>query len=74
MVPPRVDPAGDGIEEGEPCAATSLLPAADCVLPAVRPIGLVGPMSNYAAPPQLVDEVPYHDMDEMRGVCPAVAR
>jgi len=24
-------------------------------------------MSNYAAPPQLVDGVPYHDMDEMRG-------
>jgi len=30
-------------------------------------IGLVGPMSNYAAPPQLVDDVPYHDLEEMRG-------
>jgi glycosyltransferase involved in cell wall biosynthesis len=28
-------------------------------------IGLVGPMSNYAAPPQLVEEVPYRDLDEM---------
>ena len=26
-------------------------------------IGLVGPMSNYAAPPQLVEEVPYHDLE-----------
>ena len=30
-------------------------------------IGLVGPMSNYAAAPQLVDEVPYRDMAEMHG-------
>jgi GT2 family glycosyltransferase len=28
-------------------------------------IGLVGPMSNYAAPPQGVEEVPYRDLDEM---------
>ncbi len=28
-------------------------------------IGLVGPMSNYATPPQLVDDVPYRDLDEM---------
>ncbi len=28
-------------------------------------IGLVGPMSNYATPPQLVEEVPYRDLDEM---------
>jgi glycosyltransferase involved in cell wall biosynthesis len=28
-------------------------------------IGIVGPMSNYAAPPQGVDGVPYHNMDEM---------
>ena len=28
-------------------------------------IGLVGPMSNYAAPPQLVDDVPYRDLEEM---------
>ena len=26
------------------------------------PIGLVGPMSNYATPPQLVESVPYHDL------------
>ena len=29
-------------------------------------IGLAGPMSNYAAPPQLVEGVPYHDLDEMQ--------
>ncbi|MFI5454314.1 MAG: glycosyltransferase [Isosphaerales bacterium] len=28
-------------------------------------IGLAGPMSNYAAPPQLVERVPYHDLEEM---------
>ena len=39
-----------------------------------RLIGLVGPMSNYAAPPQLVDGVPYRDVQDMHAVCPAVAR
>ena len=28
-------------------------------------IGLTGPMSNYAAPPQLVENVPYADLDAM---------
>jgi glycosyltransferase involved in cell wall biosynthesis len=28
-------------------------------------VGLVGPMSNYAAPPQRVENVPYHNLDEM---------
>ena len=28
-------------------------------------IGLVGPMSNYAAPPQLVESVPYQDLRAM---------
>uniref|UniRef100_UPI0013EC6CC6 glycosyltransferase family 2 protein n=1 Tax=Aquisphaera insulae TaxID=2712864 RepID=UPI0013EC6CC6 len=28
-------------------------------------IGLVGPMSNYASPPQLVEGVPYADLDQM---------
>ena len=28
-------------------------------------IGLVGPMSNYASPPQRVENVPYRDLDEM---------
>ena len=27
--------------------------------------GLVGPMSNYATPPQLVENVPYHDLREI---------
>jgi glycosyltransferase involved in cell wall biosynthesis len=31
-----------------------------------RGIGLVGPMSNYAASPQLVEEVPYRDLEEMQ--------
>jgi glycosyltransferase involved in cell wall biosynthesis len=31
----------------------------------ISPMGLVGPMSNYAAPPQLVENVPYRDLDEM---------
>ena len=31
----------------------------------VSTIGLVGPMSNYAAPPQLVENVPYHDIRAM---------
>ena len=29
-------------------------------------IGLVGPMSNYAAPPQLVEDVPYRDLEELK--------
>ncbi len=29
-------------------------------------IGLVGPMSNYASPPQLVENVPYANMEEMQ--------
>jgi glycosyltransferase involved in cell wall biosynthesis len=33
--------------------------------PAEDPVGLVGPMSNYATPPQLVEEVPYGDLVEM---------
>jgi glycosyltransferase involved in cell wall biosynthesis len=32
-----------------------------------RTIGLAGPMSNYAVPPQLVEPVPYHDLEEMHG-------
>ena len=33
---------------------------------AIEPvIGLVGPMSNYAAPPQLIPTVPYRNFDEM---------
>ena len=30
-----------------------------------NPIGLVGPMSNYATPPQWVEDVPYTDLDAM---------
>ena len=38
-----------------------------------REIGLVGPMSNYAAPPQLVENVPYKSLEEMHGFASAVA-
>ena len=36
----------------------------------INGIGLVGPMSNFATPPQMVEEVSYRDMSEM----PAFAR
>ncbi len=65
MVRAGVDQAGAGIEEDEPFAVPFSLPDADCLMPAVRPIGLVGPMSNYAAPPQLVEEVPYRGVADM---------
>ena len=29
-------------------------------------IGIVGPMSNYASPPQLVENVTYSKMEEMQ--------
>ncbi len=32
----------------------------------LRSIGLVGPMSNFAAPPQLVEDVTYRDIAEMQ--------
>jgi O-antigen biosynthesis protein len=31
----------------------------------VLPIGLVGPVSNFVAPPQLVENAPYRDVNEM---------
>ena len=65
IVPPGVDQTEAGVDEGEPCAAPSSLPTAKGGPPTARPIGLVGPMSNYAAPPQLVEDVPYHDVAEM---------
>ena len=53
------------VAEGSAETALSSLPTADCLLPTAKPIGLGGPMSNYAAPPQLVENVPYRDLDEM---------
>jgi GT2 family glycosyltransferase len=41
-----------------------LVALADADVPGER-IGLVGPMSNYVSPPQLVESVPYRDMDGM---------
>ncbi len=40
--------------------------AGDCTQDADGTIGLAGPMSNYAAPPQLVEDVPYQDLDQMK--------
>jgi O-antigen biosynthesis protein len=37
----------------------------ECAATSSQPIGLVGPMSNYATPPQLVESVPYHDLRAM---------
>ena len=59
----RVD--GSIVGAGEPRPATSLLPTAYCLPPPPNAIGLVGPMSNHAAPPQLVDSVPYDDLRSM---------
>jgi len=64
--PPLAPPSqgGESMFASEPVA----------VLPAKTPhgmdrvdltIGLVGPMSNYAAPPQLVEQVPYRELGEM---------
>ena len=41
---------------------SSSLPTAYCVQPTP---GIVGPMSNYATPPQLVENAPYQNLDEM---------
>ena len=59
-------PPGPPFTRGGKPARTpsSSLPTANCVLPT---LGLVGPMSNYATPPQLVENVPYRDMGEMQG-------
>ena len=53
------------VAEGSAETALSSLPTAYCVLPTAKPIGLSGPMSNYAAPPQLVENVPYRDLHGM---------
>ncbi len=52
--PPPLTPPSQG---GERCSSVGGL--------RVGAIGLVGPMSNYAAPPQLVEDVPYHDLHEI---------
>ena len=51
------------IEQEPAASSSSSLPTADCLLPTTPSI--VGPMSNYAAPPQLVENVPYRDIGEM---------
>lgn len=58
--------------EIQPYADSHPYPGRDITLVDLAPvtekgrIGLVGPMSNYAAPPQLIDDVPYRDLDEMK--------
>jgi glycosyltransferase involved in cell wall biosynthesis len=58
--PPPLAPPSQG---GGTRTPSSSLPTAYCVLPTPS---IVGPMSNYATPPQLVENVPYRDMDEMQ--------
>jgi glycosyltransferase involved in cell wall biosynthesis len=53
LAPPPKGGEGNVVSEGVPGRLASA-------------IGLVGPMSNYAAPPQLVAEVPYRDIDGMQ--------
>jgi GT2 family glycosyltransferase len=45
--------------------APSLPPIAEGPPPTPKGIGLVGPMSNYAAPPQWIEHAPYFDLREM---------
>ena len=52
------DQGGLGLTGNEEARGTASPPTA-------RPIGLVGPMSNFVAPPQLVEDVPYRDVTEM---------
>ena len=47
-------------------------PTAYCLIP--PEIGLVGPMSNYAAPPQLIEGVHLPRSGRNARLCPAVAR
>ena len=61
--------AGHGIGE-DPSSARATQPGNGPAIARQAVIGLVGPMSNYASPPQLVEGVPYRDLDEM----PAFAR
>ena len=46
LVPPGVDPAHAGVESSEPVRGSVF--AAYCLPPTAKPIGLVGPMSNFA--------------------------
>jgi glycosyltransferase involved in cell wall biosynthesis len=46
-------------------ALTRVTPHAPTSTPPTPQIGLVGPMSNYATPPQLVEDVPYRDLEQM---------
>jgi len=58
-VPASAGPGLTGPPEGGAPAGIGVGPARPAA------IGLVGPMSNYAPPPQLVENVPYRDLDEM---------
>ena len=72
--PPGVDGTADetgNLRKAEPSVPTAYClppsagcapPTANCPLATVPTIGLVGPMSNYASPPQRVEGVPYRDL------------
>jgi glycosyltransferase involved in cell wall biosynthesis len=62
----EADDVAFGAPGADDPATPSPLPTAYCLPPTPKnAIGLVGPMSNYAAPPQLVDRVPYRDARDM---------
>ena len=77
LAPPSVDGTADetgNLREADPSVPTAYClppsagcapPTANCPLATVPTIGLVGPMSNYASPPQRVEGVPYRDLHEM---------
>ena len=67
ILPPTAGQRGRKAATASHAGPSSSLPTAHCLLPTTNSIGLVGPMSNYAAPPQLVEDVPYRDMGEMHG-------
>jgi glycosyltransferase involved in cell wall biosynthesis len=66
---PRVEQSTDRVEaDSQPPLAPPSQGGESSENRRTRPllrIGLVGPMSNYATPPQLVENVPYRDLDEM---------
>jgi glycosyltransferase involved in cell wall biosynthesis len=71
-IPPLTPPFKGGDESDERGVGCSIVverrdDAVGVPSPNASRIGLVGPMSNYASPPQLVERVPYANLDEMRG-------
>ena len=64
--PPLTPPSQGGEKDGAAPAAQGAQRSEEGARPVGLGIGLVGPMSNYAAPPQLVEGVPYRNLEEMQ--------